>query len=137
VILLEQDVLVECTVRDFSPAGAGLLLPDVAHLPAEFDVTFSHANHRMATTRSNGLEVQIDVLTNGKFKSLTPRVMRPAPKRAMRVIVNYVAGVQKFQLGEERLAALGRGAAPLLGPDDQGLSRINNLRCPDGDASCN
>jgi hypothetical protein len=91
----------------------------------------------MATTRSNGLEVQIDVLTNGKFKSLTPRVMRPAPKRAMRVIVNYVAGVQKFQLGEERLAALGRGAAPLLGPDDQGLSRINNLRCPDGDASCN
>jgi hypothetical protein len=49
VILLEQDALIECTVRDSSPAGVGLLLPDVVHLPAEFDLTFSHANHRCIT----------------------------------------------------------------------------------------
>jgi hypothetical protein len=45
VILLEQDALVGCTVRDFSPSGVGLLLPDVVHLPSEFDVTFGHTNH--------------------------------------------------------------------------------------------
>jgi hypothetical protein len=49
VILLEQDALIECTVRDFSSAGVGLLLPDVVHLPAEFDVTFSRANHHCIT----------------------------------------------------------------------------------------
>jgi hypothetical protein len=49
VILLEQDALVECTVRDFSPAGVGLLLSDAVHLPPEFDVTFSHANHHCIT----------------------------------------------------------------------------------------
>jgi PilZ domain len=45
VILLEQDALFGCAVRDFSPSGVGLVLPDVVHLPSEFDVTFSHANH--------------------------------------------------------------------------------------------
>ena len=45
VILLEQDVLVGCTVRDFSASGVGLSLSDVAHLPSEFDVTFSRTNH--------------------------------------------------------------------------------------------
>jgi len=45
VILLDQDSLVECTVRDFSPAGVGLLLPDTVFLSVEFDLTFNHANH--------------------------------------------------------------------------------------------
>jgi hypothetical protein len=43
VIMLEQDSLVGCTVRDFSPAGAGLLLPIAIVLPPEFDLTFNHA----------------------------------------------------------------------------------------------
>jgi hypothetical protein len=42
-ILLERDSLVDCTVRDFSPAGVGLLLPDTVFLPAEFDLTFRDA----------------------------------------------------------------------------------------------
>jgi hypothetical protein len=42
VILLEPDALFECTVRDFSPAGAGLLAPDAAILPAAFDLRFDH-----------------------------------------------------------------------------------------------
>jgi hypothetical protein len=45
VILLEQDSLVGCTVRDFSPAGVGLLLPVAIILPPEFDLTFNHATH--------------------------------------------------------------------------------------------
>jgi hypothetical protein len=49
VILLDQDSLVECTVRDFSPAGVGLVLPDAVILPAEFDLTFNHATHRCVT----------------------------------------------------------------------------------------
>ena len=45
-ILLEHDFLVDCTVGDFSPAGAGLRLPDTVVLPAEFDLTFNYAtNH--------------------------------------------------------------------------------------------
>jgi hypothetical protein len=31
---------------------------------------------------------------------------------------HHVAGVQKLQHGAERVPSLGRGAAPLLGPDD-------------------
>jgi hypothetical protein len=46
VILLDQDSLAGCTVRDFSPAGVGLLLPDTISLPAEFDLTFNHATHQ-------------------------------------------------------------------------------------------
>jgi hypothetical protein len=42
VILVERDALFECTVRDFSPAGAGLLTPDAAILPAAFDLRFDH-----------------------------------------------------------------------------------------------
>jgi peptidoglycan/LPS O-acetylase OafA/YrhL len=34
---------VDCTVRDFSPAGAGLWLPDAAILPAGFDLHFDNA----------------------------------------------------------------------------------------------
>ena len=49
VILLEQDSLVECTVRDFSPVGVGLILPDAVILPAEFDLTFNHATHHCIT----------------------------------------------------------------------------------------
>jgi hypothetical protein len=36
VILLEADSLIACTVRDFSPAGVGLMLPEAAALPPEF-----------------------------------------------------------------------------------------------------
>jgi hypothetical protein len=49
VILLERDSLVECTIRDFSPAGVGLLLPDAVILPSEFDLTFNHSSHRCIT----------------------------------------------------------------------------------------
>jgi hypothetical protein len=45
VMLLEQDSLVGCTVRDLSPAGVGLLLPVAIILPPEFDLTFNHATH--------------------------------------------------------------------------------------------
>jgi hypothetical protein len=52
VILLEQDSLVGCTVRDFSVAGVGLLLPVAIILPAEFDLTFNHAaQHCVAVWR--------------------------------------------------------------------------------------
>jgi hypothetical protein len=43
VILLERAFRVECTVRDFSPAGVGLLLP------ATIDLTFDHAVRRCIT----------------------------------------------------------------------------------------
>jgi PilZ domain-containing protein len=49
VILLERDPIVECTVRDFSAAGAGLLLPDAVTLPNEFDLTFDHATRHCVT----------------------------------------------------------------------------------------
>jgi hypothetical protein len=72
MILLEQDALVECTVRDFSPSGVGLLLPDVVHLPSEFDVTFNHTNHHcIAVWR------QLDRM-GLKFK-LTDCPVRPLP----------------------------------------------------------
>jgi hypothetical protein len=31
---------IECEVQNFSPAGAGLLLPEDIRLPSEFDLTF-------------------------------------------------------------------------------------------------
>jgi hypothetical protein len=40
VILLESDALFECTLLDFSPAGAGLFVSDAAILPAAFDLRF-------------------------------------------------------------------------------------------------
>jgi hypothetical protein len=49
VILLEGDVTVECTVRDFSPAGAGLVLPDAISLPKEFDLSFDGATRHCVT----------------------------------------------------------------------------------------
>jgi hypothetical protein len=49
VILLERDALVECAVRDFSPAGVGLSLPDAVFLPAEFDLTFNHSTQHCIT----------------------------------------------------------------------------------------
>jgi hypothetical protein len=45
VMLLEQDSLVGCTVRDFSPAGVGLSLPVAIVLPPEFGLTFNHATY--------------------------------------------------------------------------------------------
>ena len=41
--LNQEDSLVGCTVRDFSPAGVGLLVPIAIVLPIEFDLTFNHA----------------------------------------------------------------------------------------------
>src|SRR5262249_35843647 len=41
-ILLERASPVDCTVRDFSATGVGLLLPDTVSLPPEFDLTFNH-----------------------------------------------------------------------------------------------
>jgi hypothetical protein len=39
--------IVICTVRDASPAGAGLLLPDsISPLPPDFDLTFDRVTHR-------------------------------------------------------------------------------------------
>jgi hypothetical protein len=49
VIWLERNSMVECTVRDFSPAGAGLVLPEAAILPVEFDLTFDHATRHCVT----------------------------------------------------------------------------------------
>jgi hypothetical protein len=49
LILLERDSPVVCMVRDFSPAGVGLLLPDAVNLPVEFDLTFDHAARRCIT----------------------------------------------------------------------------------------
>ncbi len=52
LISLGPGVLVECTVRDFSAAGAGLLLPNAIALPAEFELTFDHtARHCVAVWR--------------------------------------------------------------------------------------
>jgi hypothetical protein len=47
VILLDQDSLVGCTVRDFSPAGVGLLLPVAIVLPSEFDLNYHHATQEL------------------------------------------------------------------------------------------
>jgi hypothetical protein len=47
--MLEQDSLVGCTVRDFSPAGVGLLVPIAIVLPIEFDLTFNHAAQHCIT----------------------------------------------------------------------------------------
>jgi hypothetical protein len=49
VILLERAFRVECMVRDFSPAGIGLLLPETIILPDEFHLTFDHAVRRCIT----------------------------------------------------------------------------------------
>jgi hypothetical protein len=49
VILLEQAFRVECVVRDFSPAGVGLLLPDTINLPGDFYLTFDYAVRRCIT----------------------------------------------------------------------------------------
>jgi DNA-binding NarL/FixJ family response regulator len=46
VVALERDLLVECIVRDFSPGGAGLLLPDAIVMPAEFDLSRNHVKRR-------------------------------------------------------------------------------------------
>ena len=42
VILLERAFRVECMVRDFSPTGVGLLVPDTIILPDDFYLTFDY-----------------------------------------------------------------------------------------------
>jgi hypothetical protein len=49
VILLEQDSITACTVRDFSPVGAGLLMPEYIDIPHEFYLTFGHVTHHSVT----------------------------------------------------------------------------------------
>jgi hypothetical protein len=52
VILLEPEALFECAVKDFSPAGAGLLMHDAATLPTAFDLRFDHVTrHCIAVWR--------------------------------------------------------------------------------------
>jgi peptidoglycan/LPS O-acetylase OafA/YrhL len=41
-IILGKEASVDCTVRNFSPAGAGLWLPSAAVLPAKFDLHFDN-----------------------------------------------------------------------------------------------
>jgi hypothetical protein len=42
-----QYSIIPCLVRDFSPGGAGLAIPDaILPLPPEFDLTFDHVTHR-------------------------------------------------------------------------------------------
>jgi hypothetical protein len=49
VILLEPDSLIERTVRDFSFAGAGLLLPVAIILPPEFELAFNRSSNHCVT----------------------------------------------------------------------------------------
>jgi hypothetical protein len=49
VILLERAFRVECMIRDFSPAGGGLLLPNTIILPDDFYLTFDYAVRRCIT----------------------------------------------------------------------------------------
>jgi hypothetical protein len=49
VILLERAFRVECVVRDFSPAGVGLLLPDIINLPNGFYLSFDYGVRRCIT----------------------------------------------------------------------------------------
>ena len=49
VILLERAFRVECMIRDFSPAGVGLLLPKTVTLPDDFYLTFDYAVRRCIT----------------------------------------------------------------------------------------
>jgi hypothetical protein len=56
VLLLEQDALIECTVRDFSPVGVGLLLRDIIDLPVEFDMTFSRSHHHSSPCGDSSIE---------------------------------------------------------------------------------
>ena len=52
LILLGRDALIECTVRDFSPAGAGILMYDAVTLPSAFDLRFDHVTrHCIAVWR--------------------------------------------------------------------------------------
>ena len=49
VILLERAFRVECMIRDSSPAGVGLLLPNAIVLPDDFYLTFDYAVRRCIT----------------------------------------------------------------------------------------
>jgi hypothetical protein len=48
-ILIERDSPVDCTVRDLSATGIGLLLPDTVSLPAEIDLDFNHVTSHCKT----------------------------------------------------------------------------------------
>jgi hypothetical protein len=48
-ILIERDSPLDCTVRDLSATGIGLLLPDTVLLPAEIDLHFNHVTSHCKT----------------------------------------------------------------------------------------
>jgi hypothetical protein len=45
-IILGKGTHVDCSVRNFSPAGAALWLPGAATLPVRFDLHFDNATRR-------------------------------------------------------------------------------------------
>jgi hypothetical protein len=49
VILLERAFRAECIVRDLSPLGVGLLVPDTIILPHDFYLTFDYVVRRCIT----------------------------------------------------------------------------------------
>ena len=49
LILLERAFRLECVIRDFSPAGVGLLLPKAITLPDDFCLIIDYAVHRCIT----------------------------------------------------------------------------------------
>jgi hypothetical protein len=62
-ILLEPESPIECMVRDFSPAGVGLILTDTITLPVEFDLAFDDATRHCITVWRQGDRMGL------KFKS--------------------------------------------------------------------
>jgi hypothetical protein len=67
VILLKRAFRVECMVRDFSPAGVGLSVPDTIILPYDFYLTFDYVVRRCITVWR-----QLDQM-GAKFKSMPGR----------------------------------------------------------------
>ena len=70
VILLERAFRTECMIRDFSPAGVGLLVPNTIILPDDFYLTFEYAVRRCITVWRRLDRIGV------KFKSVA-KVWRP------------------------------------------------------------
>jgi hypothetical protein len=70
VILLERAFRAECMIRDVSPAGVGLLVPDTIILPDDFYLTFDYVVRRCTTVWRHIDRIGV------KFKSIV-RAWRP------------------------------------------------------------
>jgi hypothetical protein len=70
----------ECTVRDFSPAGVGLSLPDAVSLPAAFDLTFDRATRRCIVVWRQLGRVGLKFRSTAKARANSP-VTRPLALR--------------------------------------------------------